>query len=90
MFLLFDSSHKISYNTGESSPHVVSYAKIDHLNFQIYYLCNGARRRFPLDFLIRMSNGKMLVLEIRGVDDPQNKAKRAALSAWVEGVNQKG
>jgi type III restriction enzyme len=77
-------------NLFESSTHVVAYAKNDHLNFQIYYLWNGARRRFLPDFLIRLSNGKTLVLEIKGVDDPQNKAKRAALSAWVAGVNQKG
>jgi len=31
-----------------------------------------------------------LVLEIKGVDDDQNRAKRSALAAWVEGVNQKG
>lgn len=77
-------------NLFESSKHVVAYAKNDHLGFQVYYLWNGARRRFLPDFLVRMSNGKTLALEIKGVDDAQNKAKRAALSAWVEGVNQKG
>jgi len=77
-------------NLFENSKHVVAYAKNDHLGFQVYYLWNGARRRFLPDFLVRLSNGKTLVLEIKGVDDPQNKAKRAALSAWVEGVNQKG
>ena len=30
------------------------------------------------------------MLEIKGVDDDQNRAKRAGLAAWVEGVNQKG
>jgi len=30
------------------------------------------------------------VLEIKGVDSEQNKAKRAALDAWVRGVNEKG
>lgn len=77
-------------NLFENSKHVVAYAKNDHLGFQVYYLWNGARRRFLPDFLVRLSNGKTLVLEIKGIDDPQNKTKRAALSAWVEGVNQKG
>ncbi|MBS0570960.1 MAG: type III restriction endonuclease subunit R, partial [Proteobacteria bacterium] len=77
-------------NLFEKNPNVVAYAKNDHLNFQVYYLWNGARRRFLPDFLVRLSNGKTLVLEIKGVDDAQNKTKRAALSAWVEGVNQKG
>jgi len=77
-------------NLFETSKRVIAYAKNDHLGFQVYYLWNGARRRFLPDFLVRLRNGKTLVLEIKGVDDPQNKAKRAALSAWVEGVNQKG
>jgi len=29
-------------------------------------------------------------LDIKGVDDDQNRAKRSALDAWVKGVNQKG
>jgi len=35
-------------------------------------------------------NGKTLVLEIKGEDSDQNRAKRAALDAWVHGVNAKG
>ena len=42
------------------------------------------------DFLVRMANGHTLILEIKGIDDDQNRAKRSALAAWVEGVNQKG
>ena len=32
----------------------------------------------------------MLVLEIKGEDSPQNRAKRAALEAWVKAVNSAG
>jgi type III restriction enzyme len=39
---------------------------------------------------VRLRDGKALVLEIKGEDRPQNKAKRSALDAWVQGVNQKG
>ncbi|MBC6941117.1 MAG: type III restriction endonuclease subunit R [Xanthomonadales bacterium] len=77
-------------NVFESSNAVSSYVKNDHLGFQIHYMWNGSRRRFLPDFLIRLSNGKTLVLEIKGVDDDQNRAKRSALAAWVQGVNQKG
>jgi type III restriction enzyme len=77
-------------NVLETSTHVAAYAKNDHLGFQIYYLWNGARRRFIPDFLIRLHNGRTLVLEIKGQDDAQNRAKRAALDAWVKGVNTKG
>ena len=77
-------------NVLESSGHVLAYAKNDHLGFQVYYLWNGARRRFVPDFLIRLANGRTLVLEIKGEDSEQNRAKRAALDVWVKAVNAKG
>ncbi|MHB1427452.1 MAG: BPTD_3080 family restriction endonuclease [Rhodocyclaceae bacterium] len=77
-------------NLFESSNRVLAYAKNDHLGFEIFYLWNGVRRRFVPDFLIRLANGKTLVLEIKGEDSEQNRAKRAALDAWVKAVNAKG
>jgi type III restriction enzyme len=77
-------------NLLETSDLVAAYAKNDHLGFQIYYLWNGARRRYIPDFLIRLTNGKTLVLEVKGEDSEQNRAKRSALDAWVKGVNSKG
>lgn len=89
--MLADSSwEQYAANILEKSDKVVAYAKNDHLGFQIYYLWNGARRRFVPDFLIRLANGKTLVLEIKGQDTEQNRAKRSALDAWVRGVNEKG
>ncbi len=78
---VFESTHAVQLS---------AYAKNDHLGFQVYYLWNGARRRFVPDFLIRLSSGKVLILEIKGEDSPQNRAKRDALDAWVRGVNEKG
>ncbi len=89
--MVADSSwEQYTANLFESSNHVRAYAKNDHLGFQIYYLWNGARRRFVPDFLICLSNGRTLVLEIKGEDSEQNRAKRAALDVWVKAVNAKG
>ncbi len=77
-------------NVFEKSKHVIAYAKNDHLGFQVYYLWNGGRRRFVPDFLIQLSNKKTLVLEIKGEDSEQDRAKRAALDEWVKAVNEKG
>jgi type III restriction enzyme len=77
-------------NVLEQAWEVLAYAKNDHLGFQLHYLWNGTRRRFVPDFLIRLANGKMLILEIKGEDSPQNRAKRQALDAWIKGVNTKG
>jgi len=38
----------------------------------------------------RLVNGKTLALEIKGEDAEQNRAKRAAMEAWVGAVNAKG
>ena len=55
-----------------------------------YYLWNGSRKRFVPDFLIRLANGRTLILEIKGEDSEQNRVKRSALDTWVKGVNAKG
>ena len=86
-----DSSWEIyAANHFDSSKLVTAYAKNDHLGFQIYYLWGGSRRRFLPDFILRLANGKTLVLEIKGEDSPQNVAKRDALKLWVDAVNAKG
>lgn len=74
----------------EASAQVLSYARNERLGFQIYYLWNGARRRYIPDFLVRLANGRTLVLEIKGRDTDQDRAKRAALKIWVEAINARG
>ncbi|MBS0593876.1 MAG: DEAD/DEAH box helicase family protein [Proteobacteria bacterium] len=76
---LFDTSDKVH-----------AYAKNDHLGFQIYYLWGGSRKRFIPDFIVRLANGRNLVLELKGEDSPMNRAKRDALALWVKAVNSKG
>jgi len=89
--MVADSSwEQFSADLFERSERVLAYAKNDHLGFHIFYLWNGARRRFVPDFLVRLSNGRTLVLEIKGEDSEQNRAKRAALDVWVKAVNAKG
>lgn len=91
-------SHSVADSTWESyttqilekRAEIMSYAKNDHLGFQIFYLWRGSRRKFVPDFLVRLANGKNMVLEIKGEDSDQNKAKRLALDAWVRAVNSRG
>ena len=74
----------------DAHPAVAAWAKNDHLGFQILYLWNGSRRKFVPDFLLRYRSGRMLVLEVKGEDSPQDEAKRAALRQWTEAVNAHG
>ena len=86
-----DSSWEIYAATlFDASDKVHGYAKNDHLGFQIYYLWGGSRKRFIPDFIVRLANGRNLVLEIKGEDSPMNRAKRDALALWVKAVNAKG
>ena len=74
----------------EKRTDVSAYAKNDHLGMQIYYLWRGSKRKYIPDYLIRLVNGKQLILEIKGEDSEQNKAKRIALDLWVKAVNDRG
>ena len=71
----------------EKNPHVVAFAKNDHLGFGILYTFNGVPRYYYPDFLITLDNGKTLVLETKGQDSPQVQEKRKALEEWIDTVN---
>lgn len=89
--LVGDSSWEgYAANIFEARNDVVAYAKNDHLGFQIYYMWAGSRRRFVPDFLVRFADERMLALEIKGIDNPQNIAKRDALHEWVHAINSAG
>lgn len=74
----------------DHSPHVTAWAKNDHLGFEVGYVFQGAPRRYRPDFLVRLSNGTTLVLEVKGQDSAEARAKRDALNEWVEAINAHG
>ena len=71
----------------EKNPFVISFAKNDHLGFCILYTYEGISHYYYPDFLIRLNNGKILVLETKGQDSPQVQEKLRALAEWIETVN---
>lgn len=89
--VVFDSAWEASEAYAlEKSAVVEAYAKNDHLGFHVLYLWGGSKRKFFPDFLVRLTSGTMLVLEIKGEDSPQNQFKRAAMAEWVRCVNTHG
>ena len=74
----------------DSAAMVAAWARNDHLNFEIRYIFAGGVSKFRPDFLVRLDNGEVLVLEVKGQDTPRDKAKREALAEWVEAVNADG
>ena len=67
-----------------------TWVKNDHLGFEIMYVYKGIVKKYRPDFLIRLTTGKMLVLEVKGQDTQQNKTKREFLAEWVAAVNGHG
>ncbi len=74
----------------DRSPHATAWVKNDHLGFEIPYIFNGGEHKYRPDFLVRLSNDEILVIEIKGEEDQKDKVKREAMREWVRAVNQHG
>ena len=88
---VFDSSWEATESyVIEKNSHVKAWVKNDHLGFEILYVFDGVVRKYTPDYLIRLDNGKILVLETKGQETRKDKEKRKALAEWVETVNSVG
>ena len=74
----------------DDNPNVAAWVKNDHLGFEVIYVYQGVVRKYRPDFLIRLTVGKMLVLEVKGQDTQQDRTKRRFLDEWVAAVNEHG
>jgi type III restriction enzyme len=66
------------------------YAKNDHLEFSISYEYFNVSHAYLPDFLVRLHSGVTLILEIKGQEDDQDRAKHQAAKRWVSAVNNWG
>jgi type III restriction enzyme len=74
----------------DRNPNVRTWVKNDHIGFEITYSFKGIIHKFRPDYLVRLANGKTLVLEVKGQDDQQQQTKREFLAEWVRAVNGHG
>lgn len=74
----------------DRNKNVRAWVKNDHIGFEITYSFKGIIHKFRPDYLVRLANGKTLVLEVKGQDDQQQQTKREFLSEWVRAVNGHG
>ena len=74
----------------DNSDHVAAWAKNDHLGFEILYIYRGVVRKYRPDFLVRLADGTMLILETKGEESEQDKVKQRYLEEWVQAVNTHG
>lgn len=71
----------------EKNPLVSAWAKNDHLGFEVTYIFDGVVHGYMPDFLVKLTNGHFLVLEVKGQETRRDKAKRSAMNEWTLAVN---
>ncbi|MBI2852420.1 MAG: DEAD/DEAH box helicase family protein [Chloroflexi bacterium] len=69
---------------------VVCYAKNDRPFLLIPYEYDGVAHHFEPDYLVRLKSDKALLLEVKGEETDQAKAKYQAAQRWVAAVNNWG
>jgi type III restriction enzyme len=74
----------------DHNPAVVAWAKNDHLGFEVIYIFEGVFHKFRPDYLIRLTDGRHLVVETKGEDTPKDQTKRRYLDEWVKAINAHG
>ena len=74
----------------DRSPLVAAWVESDRLGSEITYSFRGIIRKFRRDYLVRLANRKMLVLELKGQDNQEQQTKREFLGEWVRIVNRHG
>lgn len=74
----------------DRNENVRAWVKNDHIGFEITYSYKGIFHKFRPDYLVKLTNGVTLILEVKGLDDQQQQTKREFLSEWVRAVNGHG
>jgi len=74
----------------EQSKAVECYVRNDRLGFVIPYEFQGLDHSYEPDFLVRLTDGVTVVLEIKGEEDERDRAKHEAARRWVSAVNNWG
>lgn len=71
----------------EASEVVERYVRNDHLGLHIPYEFQGVDHTYEPDFIVRLSSGLNVILEVKGLEDAQTAAKHHAARRWVGAVN---
>ncbi len=90
-FCVYDSTWEASdAYVLDHHPNVAAWVKNDHLGFEVHYIYRGVVRKYRPDFLVRLLNGEMVVLETKGIHSEQDHVKLRFLDEWIRAVNDHG
>lgn len=88
-YTIFDSTWEANNaNILDRHDTVRAFVKNDHLGFTIKYNYRGVIRNYIPDYLIELTNGDKLILEVKGQDSDENRVKREFLNLWIRAVNE--
>lgn len=66
---------------------VQAYVRNDrHVGLRVRYVSQGLTRLYIPDFIVRLTTGETVVLEVKGQDDRTAKDKHEALERWCKAV----
>ena len=66
------------------------YVRNDRLGFGIPYEYTSTSHSYEPDFIVRLKNGVHLILEIKGFETEQDRAKHTAARRWASAVSNWG
>jgi hypothetical protein len=72
------------------APLVAAYARNDHLELSIPYEYLGSPSAYNPDFVVRLVNGRHVLVEIKGEEDERDRMKHQFVHRWVSAVNRWG
>jgi type III restriction enzyme len=85
--------HSVAYQL-ERNPIVIAYVKNDHLDFEIPYEFAGVTHGYRPDYIIRYKANENkelnIILEVKGYESEQDRAKQTAAKRWIDAVNHHG
>lgn len=70
--------------------HIQCYARNEQLGFIIPYDYMKISHNYEPDYLVRLRDGTTLILEVKGMETDQDRAKHQAAQRWVSAVNNWG
>ncbi len=74
----------------DRNPQVEAWVKNDHLGFEVSYVHRGVVRRYLPDFLIKLTGGTTLVLEVKGEPKEIDDSKWTYMRDWIKAINTHG
>ena len=84
-----DSAYELAHARElNKNPHVLAWAKNDHLGFEVQYVHNGVLFSYTPDFIACLSDKSHLILEVKGKKKPKDESKWDRMKLWVKAVQQ--